>query len=94
MERTKLKIVLEVLRKEWVTILFALIFLAAWTLNAFKFAIFDLTQLISFYATIRGAILADYITDSAMNSPKGEHPYQSSQSKAPKGETGPTEDGA
>ena len=93
MEKISFKIVMEVLRKEWVTILFALIFLVAWTLNAFKFAIFDLTQLISFYATIRGAILADYITDSTVNSPKGEHPYQAT-SKPPKGECSFTDDGA
>ena len=67
--------VLEAAKREWTTIIFSLLFLAAWVLNALKMASFDLGSLTLFYTTVRGAFLLSYTVDSTANSPKGEHPY-------------------
>lgn len=79
-----LKLIIEVIKKEWVTVIFSILFLAAWTANAFKTASFDLGQLTLFYTTVRGAFLVGYITDSTANSPKGEHPYPVPNKNEPK----------
>ena len=73
--------IIAVLKKEWISVIFSIIWLAAWTADAFKVASFDMTQLTVFFTTIRAAILADYTVDSTVNSPKGEHPYKPNNSE-------------
>lgn len=54
--------------------MFLVLFLAAWTANAFKKTTFDLTQLRDMYTTIRGALLIEHGINSGLNSKMGEMP--------------------
>lgn len=68
--------ILLAVKREWTTVIFSIMFVIAWIINALKLASFDLSQLTMFYTTVRGAFLVGYITDSTANSKKGENPYK------------------
>ena len=74
----KLSLIYERIKKilgpDWITPLCLVVFVIAWTLNAFKKTDFDIPQLQGMYTTLRGALLLQHGIDSTVNSKMGEMP--------------------
>lgn len=53
------------------TLIFVLVWFAAWILNGFQYAYFDLDRLLELYAWLMTQLNATYAINSIWNSPRG-----------------------